>query len=444
MNSLFPIKDFCFPKGAVKENSVRSEMWQKPSNLTGKMGDFRKILKQRDMQKSPLKISKKSSQLASKNKTQVDNKEKPKAYDREKSSQEDTLAVSVCEGPRDKNKATETQVGAWEMNVSAQNLENFSMESFHYACDTLQQDDYFFAIDSTLFTENKLDDNETIKYSSDLPIFAANEISEFADEEIVDPLTSDVVDETSMSLRKNEVLVDNVKTKEKIPSFLKNQKTATSMPVVGQHSNYPASESDQNLNDILNIQHRDIKGWVGIKSALKGSDRKDEIVSLHTNIVTAADNLSAQDPINASNGSKAAEILSQKSEVSSADDKDRNFENNENILPMIQHKSMITKYETVEQNSIENIQGMIATLEQQMETLKRTKRNSVILKVDLVNGESFNCQVTLSHAEIAIRFPALEENFKAQILNHWESLKQFAQKHQLRLSDPHFNAQIQL
>lgn len=216
------------------------------------------------------------------------------------------------------------------------------------------------------------------------------------------------------------------------------------MPVVGQHSNYPASESDQNLNDILNIQHRDIKGWVGIKSALKGSDRKDEIVSLHTNIVTAADNLSAQDPINASNGSKAAEILSQKSEVSSADDKDRNFENNENILPMIQHKSMITKYETVEQNSIENIQGMIATLEQQMETLKRTKRNSVILKVDLVNGESFNCQVTLSHAEIAIRFPALEENFKAQILNHWESLKQFAQKHQLRLSDPHFNAQIQL
>ena len=46
--------------------------------------------------------------------------------------------------------------------------------------------------------------------------------------------------------------------------------------------------------------------------------------------------------------------------------------------------------------------------------------------------------------DVAIRFPALEESFKMQILNHWESLRKFAQTRQLNLAEPHFIAQTSL
>ena len=155
-------------------------------------------------------------------------------------------------------------------------------------------------------------------------------------------------------------------------------------------------------------------------------------------------NLIGRESAISSNGSRVAEVLSQKNDTPFPDDLEQHFESKEAVLPQVQPKVVVNTYEAVQQDRIESIQGMIATLEQQMDEMKRTRRNSVIVKVDLENGESLNCQVTLTRSDVAIRFPALEESFKTQILNHWEALRKFAQTRQLNLEEPHFIAQTSL
>ena len=214
--------------------------------------------------------------------------------------------------------------------------------------------------------------------------------------------------------------------------------------IVAPKLNVQTLDSPQNVGNLSNLQYFETWNNVGIKSAPKDGDRKGGFVSSGSTVLTEFEGPLHRDSTISSNGSRVAEVLSQKTDMPSPNDLEQHFEGKESVLPVVQPKVAVNTYETVRQEHAETVQGIIATLEQQMDELKRTRRNSVIVRVDLENGETLKCQVTLSRSDVAIRFPALEESFKMQILNHWESLRKFAQTRQFNLSEPHFIAQTSL
>ena len=87
---------------------------------------------------------------------------------------------------------------------------------------------------------------------------------------------------------------------------------------------------------------------------------------------------------------------------------------------------------------IDSAQETIATLVQQMDDMKRFKRNVVQVKIDLENGESVNCQLTILADNLNIRFSSMEESFKEHILQYWDMLKTTAERHHLLLQTPSF------
>ena len=110
----------------------------------------------------------------------------------------------------------------------------------------------------------------------------------------------------------------------------------------------------------------------------------------------------------------------------------------------VSHKTVQGKYEEGQCNYTDPSNEIIAAIAQQVDTMKRGRRNSVIVKVDLENGESLNCQVALSDSNVEVRFPSLELAFKEQILSHWGQLKQVAAAKNLNLVNPFFNNHLTL
>ena len=205
------------------------------------------------------------------------------------------------------------------------------------------------------------------------------------------------------------------------------------------------SFNDEGELDLSKIfDENELRNNIGIKSAPKGDERKGGFVSSLSTVFTESEDPLHRESAISSNGSRVAEVLSQKDDIPFSKDSEQLLGGKDVVLPQVQPKVAVNTYERVQQDRLETVQGMIATLEQQMDEMKRARRNSVIVKVDLENGESLNCQVTLTRSDVAIRFPALEESFKMQLLNHWESLRKFAQTRQLNLEEPHFIAQTSL
>lgn len=101
-------------------------------------------------------------------------------------------------------------------------------------------------------------------------------------------------------------------------------------------------------------------------------------------------------------------------------------------------KIVIQKYDEARQNYTDSVSGVIAAISEQMEELKRVRRNSLNVKIDLANGESLNCQLVLSKENLNVRFPSMAEAFKTQLLEHWHQLKQFAEERNFNLSTPYF------
>lgn len=101
-------------------------------------------------------------------------------------------------------------------------------------------------------------------------------------------------------------------------------------------------------------------------------------------------------------------------------------------------KVVMQKYDEVRQNYTDSVNGVIAAISEQVEELKRVRRNSLNVKIDLANGESLNCQLVLSKENLNVRFPTMAEDFKAQIIEHWNQLKHFAKERNFNLLTPFF------
>lgn len=463
MNQLLSVKDLFGTKATPKDNFCVLDKWLKQPNPQDKSDDFGKILKQRDSREKPAKSSEKFSQSDKKSESQEDISE---------CREEDSYEAPAKEAPEEESdvflvsqeSAQKVEDDRWTVGtdvlLEGQKPEDFSTdeelslenESVKDSVDVLEQ---AHVPVSEIVSEQPLQSakevHEDVKDASE---DLTNRATEKTDSLMVKSKTASA--ETENVIRtdkavKEEIALpletqnENVKANPKIvkPSVVSSKNAGKTSNAI-QLPNVPLLESSQNTNHLLNLQH--FEGWnnIGIKSAPRESERKGGFVSSHSPVSKEAEGPLHRDLAISSNGSRVAEVLSQKADVPFSNDTGQNFDNQVTILPTVQSKVAVNTYETVRQEHAETVQGMIATLEQQMDDLKRTRRNSVIVKVDLENGESLNCQVTLARSDVAIRFPALEESFKMQILNHWESLRKFAQTRQLNLTEPHFIAQTSL
>ena len=465
MNQLLSVKDLFGTKATAKENYCELDKCLKRPDSNDKESDFGKILKQRDSREKPAKSSEKFSQSDKESESQEDVSECREEDSYEKPAQEvpeeESEIENVFLAPQESVQRIEDD--RWTVGTDVlsevQQPEDFSKdevlsledEPVKDLVDVLEQTHIPVSEMVTEQTPQPVKDaHEPVKVvAEDLP----NAVTEKTDSLIVRPKIASVETENATNADvaiKEEIALpletqnETVKANPNIKPVVVSPKNEVKISKTIQLPNVPLFESLQNTNNLLNLQH--FEGWnnIGIKSAPKGSERKGGFVSSHSPISKEAEGPLHRDLAISSNGSRVAEVLSQKADVPFPNNSEQNFDNQVAILPTVQSKVAVNAYETVRQEHAETVQGMIATLEQQMDDLKRTRRNSVIVKVDLENGESLNCQVTLARSDVAIRFPALEESFKMQILNHWESLRKFAQTRQLNLIEPHFIAQTSL
>lgn len=459
MNPLLSVKDLFGTKATPKDNFCVLDKWLKQPDTNDKRNDFGKILKQRDAQEKPAKPSEKFSPSDKKSESQENVSEYQEEDSYEKPSrevpEEEIHVENMFFIPQESIQKVEDDrwtVGT-DVLIEVQKPEDFSNEEVQSIEDVsaedvvegLEQSVPVSAIIPEQLAQPAEDVHEEVKVSEDLP----SSITEKKDLLVAKPETLNTTDidkaveekATLLSENQNE----NVKTNPKaLKATLSPHKNGAKTSGRVQLPNIQSFDSLQNTGNLLNIQHFD--GWnnIGIKSAPKGGERKGGFVSSHLPVSTEAEGPLHRDLAISSNGSRVAEVLSQKTDMPLSNNSEQHLDGQVTVLPTVQPKVAVNTYETVRQEHAETVQGMIATLEQQMDDLKRTRRNSVIVKVDLENGESLNCQVTLARSDVAIRFPALEESFKMQILNHWESLRRFAQTRQLNLSEPHFIAQTSL
>ena len=121
--------------------------------------------------------------------------------------------------------------------------------------------------------------------------------------------------------------------------------------------------------------------------------------------------------------------------ISSARIENLNIKQDENIITA---KAVVQKYDESRQNYTDTASNVIAVIAEQMDELKRVRRNALNVKIDLENGESLNCQLVVSNENLNVRFPSITEAFKTQLLNHWDQLKRFAEMRNFNLSNPYF------
>lgn len=112
-------------------------------------------------------------------------------------------------------------------------------------------------------------------------------------------------------------------------------------------------------------------------------------------------------------------------------------ENEEPTVAIVQ-KTVSQKYLEAQQNYVSPARNVIEMIAQQLDEIKRAKRNSVLVQIDLENGERLQCRFMFKNNNLDIRFPHVDADFKHQILQHWQELKQAANARQLTLSQPEF------
>ena len=125
----------------------------------------------------------------------------------------------------------------------------------------------------------------------------------------------------------------------------------------------------------------------------------------------------------------------QETKISSVRIENLNIKQDENIITS---KAVVHKYDESRQNYTDTASGVIAAIAEQMDELKRVRRNALNVKIDLENGESLNCQLVVSNENLNVRFSAMAEAFKTQLLNHWDRLKHFAEMRNFNLANPYF------
>ena len=456
MNQLLSVKNLFEPKVMSNGNGVMSDKWLKRSDADEKANDFGKILKQRDRQEKPSKRPENFSQPDKKTETQEDISEYDDKNVQERSALEDLRdEIGAFLVPNEKQQEPENSgwISEGSIALEPQIPENFSTDAVQVTEDEtvkdtiqpLEQNVFVAAVNGVQplkpvadvsAKENKMDDLRNLATDRvDLPeIKSESTTTAISDKATLEEKPQNLesrIEPTKMTLKMAKAISAIPKSEVKTPA---------TMPTLNAQS----FDIVQNASNLLNLQHFDVRDNIGIKSARKGDERKGGFVSSLSTVLTESEDPLHRESASSSNGSRVAEVLSQKNDTPFFDDLEQHFESREAVLPQVQPKVVVNTYEAVQQDRIETIQGMIATLEQQMDEMKRARRNSVIVKVDLENGESLNCQVTLTRSDVAIRFPALEESFKTQILNHWEALRKFAQTRQLNLEEPHFIVQTSL
>ncbi len=452
MNPLLLIKNLSEPKAMSNVSGGMLDKWLKRSGTDEKTNDFGKILKQRDQQEKPSKRSENFSQSDKKLETRKEVAEREDENVRERPEREDLKDEErIFFVPDEGHQIVEDDAEDLEVNdlLGVQIPEKFStdevavveVEPTKVSTELSEQDTLVCAIDRVQTPEPVEEVSGKSREVDDSPDLAT--------------LKADLV--ATKEAPTSEAMADKVATEEKpqklevqIETLKANPKMAKSVPIAHKNeiktqiSNPQSFEGIQNSGHLLNLQHFDAWNNIGIKSAPKGDERKGGFVSSLSTVFTESEDPLHRESAISSNGSRVAEVLSQKDDIPFSKDSEQLLGGKDVVLPQVQPKVAVNTYERVQQDRLETVQGMIATLEQQMDEMKRARRNSVIVKVDLENGESLNCQVTLTRSDVAIRFPALEESFKMQLLNHWESLRKFAQTRQLNLEEPHFIAQTSL
>ena len=452
MNQLLLVKNLFESKIMSNASSSVQDPWLKHSDIKDKPRDFGKILRQRDRQEKPSKCPENFSQSDKKPKAEEDDLEpsEENVIPSERwSTKDNTDTFSVP----DEYLSKEDDSG-WlpEVNELAelQIAENFSTDEEQITKDKTAKDPTELPDEnnfvSVITTEQRL--KPVIKPQKEKGL--SENLSDFTTRKTDLPtIKIDAIDNSDKGITEetqkfSSVPLEAAKTNSKITkaiSIAPEGKVKSPAGIL----NTPAPDALQNASNLVNLQHFDTWNNFGIKSAPRVGDRKGGSVSSVSPALTEVEDPLHRETTISSNGSRVAEVLLQKDDMRYRNDSEQHFEDKEVVLPQqVQPKTAVNTYEEVQQDHLETVQGMIATLEQKMDEIKRTRRNSVIVKVELENGESLNCQVTLSHADVAIRFPALEESFKMQILNHWESLRKFAQTRQLNLAEPHFITQTSL
>ena len=212
------------------------------------------------------------------------------------------------------------------------------------------------------------------------------------------------------------------------------------------HENFSINSSPKteklNLNKVVKEDAHipDLKNIFGIKFAA-GED-KNKTLMLHTKTGPYSEkaNLEAKE-LKIKNSPKEDSLSFKSSDYFFKTEKATNRFSTNGLTQEPQEilqKVALQKYDVTSKSYIDSAQETIATLVQQMDDMKRFKRNVVQVKIDLENGESVNCQLTILADNLNIRFSSMEESFKERILQHWDMLKTTAERHHLLLQTPSF------
>ena len=253
-----------------------------------------------------------------------------------------------------------------------------------------------------------------------------NEISPINDENISDKL--EVINEDFQKVAKNKAHVENFSAKISMKPGLE--------PMVNDPV-YVSQKSSDLVDKFVPVKNLEFPHTIGINSALNEDKVKVGIVStkqinFFNTEGTHKHSVPEQDI------QQALESTSHESteyRISSSRQDTLAFKQDETSMAP---KTSIQKYDEARENYTDTASSVIAAISEQMDELKRIRRNSLNVKIDLANGESLNCQLILSNENLNVRFPSMAEAFKNQILEHWHQLKQFAEERNFNLSTPFF------
>jgi|GEM_PF-6546425 len=253
-----------------------------------------------------------------------------------------------------------------------------------------------------------------------------NEISPINDENISDKL--EVINEDFQKVAKNKAHVENFSAKISMKPGLEPM---VSDPV------YLAQKSSDIGDKSVQPKNLEFLRTIGTNSALNEDKIKVGIVSTKQinsfNVGNSPKHKTLEQNVQQALETSSHETTEYR--VSSSRQDTLTFKQDENTVAP---KAIIQKYDEVRENYTDTASNVIAAISEQMDELKRIRRNSLNVKIDLENGESLNCQLIVSKENLNVRFPSMAEAFKTQILEHWHQLKQFAEERNFNLSTPYF------
>ncbi len=87
---------------------------------------------------------------------------------------------------------------------------------------------------------------------------------------------------------------------------------------------------------------------------------------------------------------------------------------------------------------IESTNEAMSVILQAAEDLKRNKKNAIPLKIDLANGDTLHCRLSLSKSFLTVYFSSTDQKLQTSLKNQWHWLRSEAAKMNLQLSNPYF------